>query len=281
MTATQTAENELAQRWRALYEARSAQQARTRAREGDFWGQRAQVFARRIDTPDSTQELILGLMNPGDVLLDVGAGAGRYAVPAAGRVREVIALEPSKGMGESLLSEAEKRNVKNIRLIQGDWLTAEAPKADVVLCAHVLYFTPDVVPFVQKLNEHAERQCIVVIRVDQASSGIGPLFEQVRGEPQAPEPSFIDLYNLLYQMGIVAEVRIAEGRNSMSSFPNLDEAEASVTQTLAPADESARAKIRPYLEQNLVRGAEGELVFKGVQRRVAIVSWRTDGKLNL
>src|SRR5947209_5860427 len=172
--ATQTTESDLAERWRALHAARSAQQSRLRAREGDFWGQRAEVFARRIDTPDSTQELILSHMQPGDTVLDVGAGAGRYAVPAAGRVREVIALEPSKGMGEALLREAEKRNVSNIRLIQGDWLTTEAPKADVVLCAHVLYFTPEVVPFVRRLHEHALRECIVVIRVDQAGSGIGP-----------------------------------------------------------------------------------------------------------
>ena len=98
---------------------------------------------------------------------------------------------------------------------------------------------------------------------------------------RSPEPSFIDLYNLLYQLGIVADVRIAEGRNSMSSFASIDQAEASVTQSLAPADEAARAKIRPFLEANLITGSEGELVFKGAQRRVAIVSWRTDGKLNL
>ena len=57
-------------------------------------------------------------MQPSDTVLDVGAGAGRYAVPAATRAREVIALEPSKGMGEALLREAEKRNVSNIRLIR-------------------------------------------------------------------------------------------------------------------------------------------------------------------
>ena len=150
-----------------------------------------------------------------------------------------------------------------------------------MLCAHVLYFTPDVVPFVRKLHEHALRECMVVIRVDQAGSGTGPLYEELHGEPVAPEPSFIDLYNLLYQLGIVADVRIAEGRNSMSSFASIDQAEASVTQSLAPADEAARAKIRPFLEANLIAGPEGELVFKGAQRRVAIVSWRTDGKLNL
>jgi len=272
----QTTENELADRWRSLYEARAAQQAGLRGREGDFWGGRAEVFAKRIDSPDATLAVVLERLRLSDTLLDVGAGAGRYAIPAASHVKELVALEPSQGMGQALLREAERRGVPNIRLIQGDWLSTETPMADVVLCAHVLYFTPDAAPFLRKLDAHARRECIVVIRVDQGGAGLMPLYEQVRGEPQAPEPAFIELYNLLYGLGIVAEVRIVEGRHSSSEFESIDQAEASVTQAMAPASEEARAKIRPYLEANLVTGPDGLLVIKGAQRRVAVLSWRKD-----
>jgi SAM-dependent methyltransferase len=272
----QTSEDELAARWRTLHDNRAAQQGRARERESDFWGKRADVFARRIDSPDATFDAILVHIQRGETLLDVGAGAGRYAIPAAGRAREVIALEPSAGMGRTLLQEAQKRGVGNLRLIEGDWLSTSAPIADVVLCAHVLYFTPDVVPFVRKLQEHARRECVIVIRVDQAGAGAGPLYEEIHGEPQQPEPTFIDLYNLLYRMGIVADVQIAEGRNTMSSFENLEQAEATVATSLAPETEEARAKIRPFLEANLVPGPDGLLVFKNAHRRVAVVSWRTD-----
>jgi SAM-dependent methyltransferase len=269
----QTREDELAERWRSLHETRAAQQARLRGREGDFWGSRAQVFAKRIDAPDATLGVILERMHSSDNVLDVGAGAGRYAIPIAGHVKEVVALEPSAGMGEALLREAEGRHVSNIRLIQGDWLETEAPVEDVVLCSHVLYFTPDAVPFVRKLNAHARRECIIVIRVDQGGAGLMPLYEQVCCEPQAPEPAFIELYNLLYALGVVADVQVVEGRHSSSEFESLDQAEASVTQAMAPATEESRAKIRPYLEANLVPGPDGLLVIKGFPRRVAVVSW--------
>lgn len=269
----QIREDELAARWRSLHEARAAQQARLRAREGDFWGGRAEVFAKRIDSPDATLAVILKKLRAEETLLDVGAGAGRYAIPAASHVSELIALEPSAGMGQALLREAERRNVPNIRLIQGDWLSTDAPEADVVLCAHVLYFTPDAAPFLRKLDAHARRECIVVIRVDQGGAGLMPLYEQVCGEPQAPEPAFIELYNLLYGLGIVADVEIVEGRHSSSEFESLDQAEATVAQAMAPATEAARAKIRPYLEANLVPGPDGLLVIKGFPRRVAVVSW--------
>lgn len=260
--------------WRSTYEARVAQQQRTQGRQGDYWGNRAEVFSRRIGSPDPTADLLLGRIKRSDTVLDVGAGAGRYAVPAASHARQVIAVEPSVGMGRALSEQAEKRKIRNIQLIESDWLTAEAPPADIVFCAHVLYFTPDAREFVQKLDEHALRECIIVIRVDPAGAGLRPLFQQIRGEPQAPEPTFIDLYNLLYEMGIVADVQIVQGMNSMSRFESLDQAEATVTTSLAPPDEAARAQIRPFLEANLVRSSDGSLTFRGVGTRVAFVSWR-------
>jgi SAM-dependent methyltransferase len=272
-----TTEDALARHWRTLYEARTAQAARQRQqREGDFWGGRADIFARRIDTPDDTLGIILEKVQPGDTVLDVGGGAGRYAIPLAAHAKDVVVVEPSAGMGAALLQEAEKRHVANVRWIESDWLAASAPKADVVLCAHVLYFTPDAVAFVRRLNEYTLRECMILIRVDQAGAGLAPLYERIRGEPQAPEPSFIDLYNLLYQMDIVADVRVVEGRNSQGSFESLEAAETNAFNNLSPANDEQRALIRDYPAENLIKGKDGQYVFKNANRRVAIVSWRRE-----
>jgi SAM-dependent methyltransferase len=272
-----TTEDALALHWRSLYAARTAQAARMRQqREGDFWGGRADVFARRIDTPDETLGIVLEKVRAGDSVLDVGGGAGRYAIPLAARAKEVVVVEPSAGMGAALLQEAEKRQTSNVRWIEGDWLSTSAPRADVVLCAHVLYFTPDAVPFIRKLDEHALRECMILLRVDQAGAGLAPLYEQLRGELQAPEPSFIDLYNLLYQMGIVADVRVVEGRNSQGSFESSEAAEANAFNSLTPANEEQQALIRKYLAEHLVKGKDGQYVFENARRRVAVVSWRKD-----
>src|SRR5690348_2508226 len=51
----------------------------------------------RVDpnrTDDVSLNTLLTYARPEDVWLDVGAGGGRYALPLARRVREVIALDP-------------------------------------------------------------------------------------------------------------------------------------------------------------------------------------------
>jgi len=266
-----------AERWRQLYEARAAQQQRVRGNQEDYWGRRAEVFSRRIGSADPALELLVQRLRRRDTLLDVGGGAGRYAIPASAHVKEVIVVEPSLGMVREFTGEMEKRHVHNIRLIESDWLAADAPAADVVLCAHVLYFTPDIVPFVQKLDAHALQECIIVLRVDQAGAGLEPLYEEIFSEPRAPEPTFIELYNLLHQMGIVANVQIVDGNNSQSLFTDMDQAEATVTSSLGPPDEASHNKIRPFLEANLVRRADGMLAFRDGGTRVAFVSWSKGG----
>src|SRR5579859_3772466 len=74
-----------AARWRAIYSARNEQQQRTRQRGGDFWGGCSEMFARGIDAPDAIRDLILAQIAPGDSVLDVGAGSGRYSIPLAAK----------------------------------------------------------------------------------------------------------------------------------------------------------------------------------------------------
>lgn len=261
-------------RWRGIFEARAAQQERIRGRDGDFWAGCAERFARGIDAPDPLRDPMLAQIEPGDTVLDVGAGSGRYSIPIAAKAREVIAVEPSPGMRQALQDEAQRRGVETIRVVASDWLSADAPVADAVVCAHVLYFTPEVEAFVGKLDEHGRRVCMAVIRIDQMQANLAGLFEAIWGEPPAPEPSFIDLYNALYQMGIAGEVVIGRGGGGgPSRFASLDEAEAMVSRFLAPPDETGRAKIRPYLERRLHPTPDGALAFPGGPPRVALITW--------
>ncbi|MGI8970197.1 MAG: class I SAM-dependent methyltransferase [Dehalococcoidia bacterium] len=270
--ATSTTPN-WAARWREIYETQAEQQARTRGTEGDFWGARSDIFSRAIDAPDPVRDMLLSRTEPGDTVLDVGAGSGRYSIPFATKAREVIAIEPSAGMRDALASEAAKRGLKNIRTEEADWLKADVPPADIVLAAHVLYFTPDAVQFVRKLDEHTRRFCAILIRVDQMRAGFGALYEGIWGEPEAPEPSFIDFYNLLYELGIVADVSIHRGGGGPNRFESIEQAEEMAARFLSPPNDAARAKIRPYLEARLRPTPDGALAFPEGGPRLAVVSW--------
>ena len=78
----------------------------------DFYGPITGLFRadpRRTDDP--VLNALLGHVQPSDVWLDVGAGAGRFALPIARRAREVIALDPSPGMLAALRELAVEHQV--------------------------------------------------------------------------------------------------------------------------------------------------------------------------
>ena len=54
-----------------------------------------------------------------------GAGTGRLAIPMAGRVKKVTAIEPSKGTLECLKKDVERERVENIVYVNKRWEDVE------------------------------------------------------------------------------------------------------------------------------------------------------------
>src|SRR4029450_6140833 len=56
-------------------------------------------------------------VTPTTTLLDVGAGAGRFALPLALRCRHVTVVEPSPSMGETLRHLAAEAGIENLTFV--------------------------------------------------------------------------------------------------------------------------------------------------------------------
>ena len=72
-------------------------------------------------------------VTPATTLLDVGAGAGRLALPLALRCKHVTVVEPSPSMGETLRHLAAEAGIENITFVASPWHEAEVEPADVML----------------------------------------------------------------------------------------------------------------------------------------------------
>ena len=142
--------------------------------DADFY---APVAARFRDDPrrqgDPVVERLRELARPDETWLVVGAGGGRYALPLALAVREVIALDPSRGMLNVLRENMAEHRIGNVRIVEARWpdpsLPREQVRADTALIANVGYDIEEIGPFLGGLEAAAPRVVAVLAQRQRAA----------------------------------------------------------------------------------------------------------------
>lgn len=271
-----------AARWRAMVEARVAQSAvyeRAGAAPGqDFWERRAARYEKQVARSMAADALLARLrqlIRPGEEVLDVGAGTGRYALPLARHGARVTAVEPSPAM-RARLEEAGRAAGLSIAVVPARWEEAEVAPADVVLCAHVLYPVADAAPFLRKLDAHARRLALLALAVGQIDEPYAELWARLRGEPRRPQPAFLEAYNLLWQLGIAAEVELLP-LEIWHSFDDRAEALAEVSDRLMVVPGSAEEERLAALLDEVLVPEGGRLVLPARPGRLALMRWGPTG----
>lgn len=179
---------------------------------GDHYAPISSLFVadpRRTDEP--TLEMLRAMAAPDESWLDIGAGAGRYALPLALRVREVTAVEPSAGMRRALRAGIDEHGLTNVRVIAGTWpealeVLAPLPAADVALIAHVGYDIEEIGPFLAGMEAATRDRCVAVLTDRSPASVADPFWPLVHGEERVALPALSDLLELLHARGRETEV---------------------------------------------------------------------------
>jgi SAM-dependent methyltransferase len=266
-------------RWRALVEERHEQGRRLdrQHRRSDAWAGRAQRFARHVvegGTDDPLLRRLLALATPATTVLDIGAGPGRHTLPLARVAGRVTAVEPSAAMRELLEAGIEREGLGNVVVVPVEWPAARerVEPADLVVCSHVIYPIVDVEPFLRALDGAARRGCYLVMRLGQREGPYLELFEQIWGEPRAPAPTALDLFNVAHQLGLAASFEVVPFP-SWHSFNSLEDAVGQVhADLLNPPDPAAEPLIRAFLAERLVERA-GKLALPADTPRAGLVFW--------
>jgi len=198
--------------WRERVEANGVQVERFReVPDGrDFYAKTSKTFVADPDRAgDAVLDALISLSHPDDTWLDVGAGAGRYALPIARRVRGVLAVDPSPGMLGALRTGAADHGIPNVRTYEGRWPADDAlrtaigpdPVADVALIAHVSYDIAAIGPFVDALERAARRLCVAVLMQENPAAVAAPFWPPVHGEARIPLPALGRFVELLEARG--------------------------------------------------------------------------------
>ncbi|MCC6177552.1 MAG: class I SAM-dependent methyltransferase [Chloroflexi bacterium] len=227
---------------------------------------------RRTDDP--SLDLLLELARPDDVWLDVGAGGGRYALPLALRVREVIAVDPSDGMLGVLREGMAEHGVDNVRIVQGRWpAVAEDPavRADVTMISQVGYDVEEIGPFVDALERSARRECLSLMLWRRPTSSFDRLWPEVHGVERAHLPGLREFLSLLMARGRPPSVTMLAV--PPQSYESVEQAHQMARhQTwVQPGSEKDRRLERTLRERLVER--DGRLAFSWEPWLLGLVRW--------
>jgi Methyltransferase domain len=194
----------------------------------DFYAPVSSLFvADPRRTGEEALDALLTLADPDDRWLDIGAGAGRYALPLAAQVAEVVALEPSASMRNALRTGKEEHGLSNVRIVAGAWPAAletlgEQPVADVSFIAHVGYDIEEIGPFIDAMERAASRLCVAMLTDQSPASVADPFWPIVHGMERVPLPALPELVELLRARGRSTEIRRVErAPRTFDSFEGL------------------------------------------------------------
>ena len=76
------------------------------------------------------------------------------------------------------------------------------------MCSDVTYFVRDIVPFIEKMQASARRRVMIMVWSEPPPNRGADLFRRVYGEPLAPMPGHRELLPVLWDMGILPDVRV-------------------------------------------------------------------------
>jgi len=280
MTPSLPAAPDLEATWAERVRANRVQTERLRESEsGDFYAPVSNLFVadpRRTGEP--ALDALFGIARPEDTWLDIGAGAGRYALPLALRVKEVVAVEPSGGMRRALRTGMGEHGIGNVRVVPGTWPEAldelgALPAVDVALIAHVGYDIDGIGTFLDAMEAATRDRCVALMTDQSPASVADPFWPLVHGEERVALPSLLDLVELLRARGRDPEVRIVE--RSPRSFDSVPALTAFLRRQLFIAEGGEKdVHFRAILPEHITRRDGGWTLTERPAGSLGVVTWR-------
>ena len=200
----------------------------------------------RSGYPGELLERLMALVRPGDSVLDIGAGAGAYAIPVARVASRVTAVEPSEIQCTRLQRNVENARLSNVTIVRSRWEDIEPSRIEPhhVVLAAFCFQMHDIRAALDAMCQVARRS-LVLIHADRHD--LRETLTEVCGIEAGPNYEYIEAE--LRAMGHVPDVDILTRIYRVLLETQLDILQYNPGLTLAQCD-----SLREYL------GSEGRLL---------------------
>ena len=145
-------------------------------------------------------------------------------------------------------------------------------KHDIAIASHSLVMT-DMEEALSKMNEAVKQSVYLLTIAGRQTWDYGVIWSKLYGEEFVPGPDYIYIVNVLYQMGIYANIELWE-YEFRERFSSLDEAVGCWKENFDTAAPEVEEIIREYLSQSLTW--EGGALWSKRKSKVAMIWWEKE-----
>lgn len=240
------------------------------------WDNIAQKFKKWMEKDDYPEKLLSRIKtNPKYSVLDVGCGEGVITVPLAKKVYEVTCVDLSNEMLGLLKERAAKEGLNNLNFLHGDLINISEDsigKMDVIIASRCLNGIMDIEMLLKKMNKIGKYIYITLRSSDTLKSE--KIFNILdRNYPKYP--SYIYVYNLLYQMGITANVEKLEC-DTANIYENVEEALDRYRWKIGGLNPEEEEIMRKHFIETLVSKEDGTLENPYEKPDWILIWWKND-----
>lgn len=223
---------------------------RKRLDDGAFWDQLANGKSNKAFNAQLTKAQ-LAVIQPcaGDSVIEIGSGAGRLTRVLAKKTAAVTAVDASEKMVMYLKRSLKQERIKNVRCITSSWQDAasggQLDKHDLIVASYCL-FMMDMRRQLEYMHQLARKKvCLFVPAELRLPKPVQQLLHGANVGCQMPD--HIILLNLLYSMGVCAQLNILPFQ-SKKKYNTLEEATESY-QHYYNAPQSALPNLQKYIKK--------------------------------
>jgi SAM-dependent methyltransferase len=271
--------------WNSLWAAETDHSHWNKVSQKDLWNKRAASFSQRInrvmegneglDKDDYISKMLARIEVKADwTVLDIGCGPGTLSIPLAKKARSVTALDISSEMLKHLRANAVSNQLNNIRYINASYQEAfkdnMIEKQDVVVASRSL-MSGDMREALSQIAGAARRAAYVTFPI------IHLPFDwevyQAIGRKGKKHPPYIYIYNLLYQMGIEANVEILYSKVKVQ-FSSVDEALEQLQWRTEQFSEAETALLKDFLGRKFAEQKGSPVFTHEGYSKWALISWK-------